>query len=260
MQARSMFIALAFSIVGALPVQAATDSVTADALSETSWTLSAVLDQPAPIPGKTTMHFLGGKVHGTDGCNRYLGSYTSAGSEFKVGSDMVSTKMACPEQVMRQAANFMAALTSAAAVRLETEELTLLDAGGNALAAFTLQNNALGGTQWRVTGYNNGKQAVVSVTAGTDVTAEFKADGKLSGSAGCNRYTAVYTASGRALNIGPAATTRKSCANPPTLMMQEARFLKALATAATYRLDGDRLELRNSTGAIAITLSAIGTP
>ena len=43
-------------------------------------------------------------------------------------------------------------------------------------------------------------------------------------------------------------------------MGQEAQYLKALATAATYRLDGDQLELRNADGALAVTLSAVGNP
>ena len=41
-------------------------------------------------------------------------------------------------------------------------------------------------------GYNNGKQAVVSVTPGTTLTANFGADGMLSGGAGCNDYAASY--------------------------------------------------------------------
>jgi hypothetical protein len=41
-----------------------------------------------------------------------------------------------------------------------------------------------------VTGYNNGKQAVVSVVIGSELTADFKADGNLGGSAGCNSYFA----------------------------------------------------------------------
>ena len=47
-----------------------------------------------------------------------------------------------------------------------------------------------------MTAYNNGKQAVVSGVADTEVTAVFGADGQLSGSAGCNRYNAPYTVDG----------------------------------------------------------------
>ena len=43
-----------------------------------------------------------------------------------------------------------------------------------------------------MTAYNNGKQAVVSGLADTEVTALFGEDGTLSGSAGCNRYNAPF--------------------------------------------------------------------
>lgn len=261
MHVRLMILALALSAVPMWPVQAATDAPPpADPLDDTGWTLSALLDQPAPAPEKSTLHFENGKVSGSDGCNRYSGSYTFADNEFKVGPDMVSTKMACAEPLMQQAAAFMTALTTATGLKMVADELVLLDAGGNELASFAAQNNALDGTTWRVTGYNNGKKALVSVANGTKLTAEFRADGKLGGSAGCNRYTAAYTISGKSISIGPAAATRKSCPAPAGVMTQEARFLRALASAATYRFDGDRMEMRTSSGALAVTLSAEEKP
>jgi hypothetical protein len=62
-------------------------------------------------------------------------------------------------------------------VRLEFK----LDASGKALATCTQQSRELGGTSWTVTGYNNGQQAVVSVTTDADLTALFDDTGKLSG-------------------------------------------------------------------------------
>jgi heat shock protein HslJ len=38
-------------------------------------------------------------------------------------------------------------------------------------------------------------------------------------------------------------------------MEQEQQFLKALGTVATARLEGERLELRTATGALAATLA-----
>jgi heat shock protein HslJ len=107
-----------------------------------------------------------------------------------------------------------------------------------------------------VTGYNNGKQAVVGILAGSELTLAFAADGKLAGAAGCNNYTASFTTSGERIEIGQAAATRKVCSQPEGIMEQEDRFLNALASAATWRLDGDRLELRTAAGALALSLSA----
>jgi heat shock protein HslJ len=77
----------------------------------------------------------------------------------------------------------------------------------------------------------------------------------VSGSAGCNNYTAQYKLEAASLTIGPAAATRKMCVNPERIMEQEQQFLKALETVATARFEGDRLELRTATGALAATLT-----
>jgi heat shock protein HslJ/membrane-bound inhibitor of C-type lysozyme len=61
---------------------------------------------------------------------------------------------------------------------------------------------------------------------GTLVTLLFDDDGRLSGSASCNSYSAAYTLTAEGLTIGPVAATRKACA--PAVMKQEAAFLAAL--------------------------------
>jgi heat shock protein HslJ len=81
----------------------------------------------------------------------------------------------------------------------------------------------------------------------------FAADGRVSGSAGCNNFMGTYTASGSSLKFGPAATTRKMCAQPG-VMEQEQQFLKALESVATIRQEGDRAELRTADGALAVSL------
>jgi heat shock protein HslJ len=149
----------------------------------------------------------------------------------------------------------MEALREASRYQVDGQQLTLLDASGKALLTFAAQSQELAGTSWIVTSYNNGEQAVVGVLAGSQLTVEFDADGGLSGSAGCNRYTATYAAQEQSLSIGPAASTRMMCAEPAGVMEQEAQFLKTLETVATYRIGGNRLELRTADGALALSLS-----
>ncbi len=228
----------------------------ANTLDGTSWSLSGLDKQPLLPGSQVTIHFENGRVHGTDGCNRYSASYTAGDGRFKVGEEIVTTNMACPEPVMQQAAAFMRALSEASGYRRETRSLVLLAADGKEMAVFEAQSSELGGTSWLVTGYNNGKQAVVSVVAASELTAVFQSDGTLGGSAGCNTYTARYETSGKGIAIGPAATTFKRCAHPAGVMEQEAQYLKALETAATYRLDGSRLELRTAAGALAAVFAA----
>jgi heat shock protein HslJ len=152
---------------------------------------------------------------------------------------------------MEQETAYLSALQSATAYEIQGDELTLTGAEGQRLATYTVsEGTPLIGTMWEAIRYNNGKEAVVSLVIGTEVTAIFGEDGSLSGSAGCNNYMTSYQVEGDSISIGPAATTRKFCAEPEGTMEQENLYLAALEQAATYRIDGDRLELRDGGGAL----------
>ena len=222
-----------------------------DTLAETSWMLTTLNGQPALKDTTVTLNFVAGKVTGSDGCNVYNTSYTADGANVKFNQPIATTMMACPEPIMTQASAYLQALGQAATYKTDGKQLALSDAGGKELATFAAQSSDLGGTSWLVTGYNNGKQAVVSVQLGTEITANFSVDGQLTGLAGCNDYTAAYETSGKNIKIGPAATTRKACEQ--AVMDQETQYLAALNTAATYRIDGNKLELRTADGALAAT-------
>jgi heat shock protein HslJ/uncharacterized lipoprotein YbaY len=63
------------------------------------------------------------------------------------------------------------------------------------------------------------------------------ADGRVAGSASCNRYTGGFTLTGEGLAIGQVATTMMAC--PPELMAQEKLFLDVLAAVRSFALDPD---------------------
>jgi heat shock protein HslJ len=155
---------------------------------------------------------------------------------------------------MQQAEAFKRGLTRTRAFDMEAGQLRLLDSEGAVTARFDPQPEGLAGTAWIVNGYNNGRQAVVSVLNGTELTMEFSADGRVAGSAGCNRYTGSFKQDGKTLSFGPAAATRRMCVEPEGVMEQEQQFLKALETVTTARQEADRLELRTADGAMAVTL------
>lgn len=67
--------------------------------------------------------------------------------------------------------------------------------------------------------------------------------GRVNGSGGCNRYMGQYRLSGDRLAFDQIGGTRMACA--PALMLQEQRFLKALAEVATWRIE--------PTGALILT-------
>lgn len=66
------------------------------------------------------------------------------------------------------------------------------------------------------------------------VTLAFGADGRVSGRASCNTYSAQYTLSGEALTVSHAATTLMACI--PPLEEQERRFLDVLRDVRRFEL------------------------
>lgn len=254
MQTRKILVALTM-LVGLILTACVPTNTATITLNDTGWLLANLNGQSGVSDTLVTINFENGRISGTDGCNSYSTSYTVNGATITVNKVVATTLMACPEPIMQQATAYITALTQAVSHKIDGPQLTLLDASGKTRAAFTKQSRELGGTSWIVTGYNNGNQAVVSVVIGSKLTVDFSAAGKLSGAAGCNTYTATYEASGKSIKIGPAASTRKMCADPAGVMEQETQFLKALETAATYRLDGHQLELRTADGVLAVTFA-----
>lgn len=114
--------------------------------------------------------------------------------------------------------------------------------------------NPLAGTSWLVTGYNNGAGAMVTAISGTSLTAAFESS-QISGSAGCNQYFGEYWVSGNSIAFGMLGMGQMMCADPIGIMEQEQQFLTALQSAASYRLEGNRLELYRADGILTVTLT-----
>jgi len=165
-------------------------------------------------------------------------------------SGLASTLRACADPgVMEQEGAYLAALQSAAGFEVTSDALFLRNGAGQIVLTYVPKRQTpLEGTSWIADAYNNGRGAVVSVVIGTQITAQFNA-GQLSGSGGCNSYSASYSTSGNAIQIGPAASTRVFCGSPEGVMEQEAAYLAALPTAQVYRIEGNRLFLETSGGA-----------
>jgi heat shock protein HslJ len=90
---------------------------------------------------------------------------------------------------------------------------------------------------------------VVGALGESSLTMSFK-DGKISGSAGCNNFHGTYATEGGKLQLGPLGTTRRACEEP--LMTQEREFLAALASATTWSIDGNVLDMHRADGERAI--------
>jgi heat shock protein HslJ len=250
----SLILAVVSSACAAVPPAAEAPAGDPPRLDGTAWVL-AELPGHARVPGSSiTLRFEDGRASGTDGCNRYTFAYSGTGSKLDFAPSGIATQMACAPDLMQQADAFRKGLTRTRAFGMASGQLRLLDSEGAVIARFDPQPEGLAGTTWVVTGYNNGRQAVVSALNGTELTMEFAADGRVAGSAGCNRYTGSFKQDGKTLGFGPAAATRRMCMEPEGIMEQEQQFLKALETVATARQEADRLELRTADGAMAMTL------
>jgi heat shock protein HslJ len=243
----------------ATPLQMERGAAAAASLAGTSWTLTSLGGKTATGPVITANFQEDGRLVGSGGCNRYTAAYKVTGDKIAIGP-AASTMMACPQPVMAQEAAYLKALEQSATFKVDAAQLTLLDAGGKPLATFAPQSMDLAGTMWEVLNYNNGKEAVVSVTLGTHLTADFGTDGKLSGSGGCNTYGADYKTESKKITIGPIVTTRMMCAQPAGVMDQEAQYLAALESAATYSIDGDKLEMRTAADAMAALFQRVRPP
>lgn len=81
-----------------------------------------------------------------------------------------------------------------------------------------------------------------------------QADSKqVSGSGGCNRMFGVYELNGDALRFSGIGSTKMACQDG---MDTETAFLPALLRVAKYRIDGQQLELSDSTGAVIAKFAA----
>lgn len=217
-------------------------------------------EEPLPDTNITAEFDQEGRVGGSSGCNSYGTSYNVDGNKITFGAETITTMMACPEPIMEQERNYLIALEATATFEINDDELILFNADGDEVARFTAIDQSLAGSSWQVIGYNNGKGGVVSVIIDTEITASFGEDDQLTGNAGCNDYFAAYEIDGDQISIGPAGATRKMCSSPEGIMEQEQQYLAALETAETYKVEGVRMEMRTSEGALVADFQRVVEP
>ncbi|MDO9221769.1 MAG: META domain-containing protein [Thiobacillus sp.] len=101
------------------------------ALENTYWKLIGIGAGPVqvqPNEREAYMLLLDGRVSGSSGCNKVMGSYTQrAPSELHIGS-LDSTRMACLPDVMEQEAALIAVYARATHYRITGDTLDLMDA------------------------------------------------------------------------------------------------------------------------------------
>lgn len=103
----------------------------------------------------------------------------------------------------------------------------------------------LAGTAWTVRTINGG-----SVIANAPPTISFSADGRVSGSTGCNEYSALFSTDGQHLTVGALGVTQKLCEGAHG--EQESAFLNGLGGASTWQAaEPGRLEIDGAATLVA---------
>ncbi|MDD1706253.1 MAG: META domain-containing protein [Methanoregulaceae archaeon] len=115
---------------------------------------------------------------------------------------------------------------------------------------------ALTGVTWYLVAFDKGGSSQ-SVLPGTGITAFFDPSGVMSGSAGCNQYTASYSGSLNGLSIGAPASTKMYCESPAGIMNQETLYLTTIQGASAYSISGNILTVNDSGGKAILTYSTV---
>jgi len=110
--------------------------------------------------------------------------------------------------------------------------------------------SALVGPTWRVVTIEGAK-----VLDGTQLTATFSTDSRVSGSSGCNLYSGRAAAQTGKLSVGPLASTLMAC-QADGVMPQEQRYLAALQAATSFTVSGDELRLGRSASDTTLVYSS----
>jgi len=191
-------------------------------------------------------------------CNTGQGGYTFDGNRLVINSGPM-TRAACPPG--SYGSRFVALLGEVASVTRSGDRLTLTLTDGSSMQFEPLPTSVslggfetLGGSDWEISAYNNGRGGVRTLVAATRMSVAFGENGTVSGSSGCNTFSGTYSADGETIEIGPVVLTENMCA-AEEVMEQEEQFLAALGNAAIYEIRGHRLQLRNADGALQVDLS-----
>jgi heat shock protein HslJ len=122
-------------------------------------------------------------------------------------------------------------------------------AGSSAASPSPSGPSPLVGTSWKLTLLGNAAPTSNATLTFTDDNA--------GGLAGCNTFTASYTADASALKFGPIALTRMAC--EPGVTSFESAYVSALSNTTKYTMSVEQLTLQSGGGEALLTY-APGSP
>lgn len=95
-----------------------------------SWRLVNMTESPSPMPmlpssnTELTADFVGDRVSGSGGCNRFMGGFQTQADQLSIGP-LASTFMACEEPIMTQETRYLTALQGAQRYEVDQGQLTI---------------------------------------------------------------------------------------------------------------------------------------
>lgn len=226
-------------------------------LAGTSWSLSLLNGDGLLLLSIITADFAeDGTVSGIAGCNGYSASYETDGDQITF-STPVTTSLTCRERLMNQESSYLETLQSIVSYGVRGTTMEMRDTQNRAMLVYnTLEQTRLPGSSWTLAEYADGSGKIVPVLEGTNVTADFGDDGLLSGSAGCNGYSANYAIASKLITIDTVVMTEIYCMEPEGLMDQETSYLSAIGQSAAYVIVDQALGLLDEDGAVLVIYTA----
>lgn len=106
------------------------------ALGGGEWAVFEINGKPVVANSKPTITFEEGRVFGAASCNRFMGGYAVSADGLKLEmSQMASTMMACPDELMTQEGQFLGTLGAVTGYGVKDGVLTLTAADGKSIKA-----------------------------------------------------------------------------------------------------------------------------
>lgn len=118
--------------------------------------------------------------------------------------------------------------------------------------------SALANTRWTLVSFGS-PGAETPVITGSNVTLEFKTEGQVTGSGGCNSYSGKYLVQDNTLSFSQINSTLMACADAQ-VTEQEQSYFQALPSAGKFELRDDRLTISSADGQSVLNFSLASTP
>lgn len=184
----------------------------------------------------------GNRINGYSGCNTFMGTYTLEEGNRISFSQLVSTRMMCPDAEINEQA-ILDIFNTADNFTLTNGELALNKAKRAPLATFKKgkMNDPIVEKYWKLKTLE-GKDITMAENQEREMYFTLKSgDNRVVGFAGCNALSGAYKLEeGNRIRFSGMLTTLKAC---PDVDVNEAEFLKVFELADNYTIKDDELSL-----------------